>query len=135
MGKFAGQITIVSQKEHTGSVAVQTTYGVDTLGASVLHKVHDGFALLRIVAGGYIIFGLIEQNIDFLLNANGLFVELHLVGTEYLCTQLGNDYAINRDNACLYKLIGLTATANSGIGQELVKSQRLCRIDMLFLIL
>src|SRR3712207_9066114 len=84
----------------------RSTYGVDTPRTSVLYKVHHGFALLGIVAGCHIILGLIEQHIDFLLNAYGLFMELHLVGTQHLCTQFGNDHAVNRDNSCLYKLIG-----------------------------
>src|SRR3712207_7565864 len=50
-------------------------------------------------------------------------------------TTLFRSHAVNRDNSCLYKLIGLATTANTGISQELIETQRLCGIDMLFLIL
>src|SRR3712207_8389831 len=50
-------------------------------------------------------------------------------------TTLFRSHAVNRDNSCLYKLIGLATTANTGISQELIEAQRLCGIDMLFLIL
>ena len=69
VSKLAGQLAIVGEKQYTSGVAVKTTNGIDTLAASTLHQVHNGLAVLWVVAGGNIILGLVEQDVNLLLDA------------------------------------------------------------------
>ena len=109
MGQLASQLAVVGEQEHTHSVAVKTTHGVDALGASVLDEVHHGLALLGVIHCGDIVLGLVEQHVHLLLDGHGLVVELHLVGAQHLGTQFGHYLAVDGDHACLDKLVGLAA--------------------------
>ena len=62
--QLGSQIAIVGEQEHTSGAAVQTTYGIYALAASVLHQVHYGLAILWVIAGGNIVLGLVQQQID-----------------------------------------------------------------------
>ena len=62
-------------------------------------------------------------------------MELHLVSTQHLSTQLGNNLTINGDNACLDELIGLATAADTCISQELIQTNGLIGIEVLLLIL
>ena len=75
MRQLAGQLAIVGEQEHTRRVAVETAHGIDALAAGTLHEVHHRLAVLRVVAGGDIVLGLVEQDIDLLLDADLLVVE------------------------------------------------------------
>ena len=77
MGKLAGQLAIVGKQEHTRCVAVQATNGIDTLATSTLNKIHNGLAVLRVIAGSNIILGFVQENINLLLYAHQLVVEQH----------------------------------------------------------
>ena len=135
MSQLRSQVTIVGQKQHTSGVAVQTTNRIDALLASTLHQVHHSLTLLGIVAGGHIVLGLVQQHIDLLLHTNGLIVEQHLVSTQYLGTQLGNNLAIDLYDTCCDELVSLTTTADASISQELVQTQGLIGIVVLLLVL
>ena len=135
MGQLGSQVTIVGQQQHTRGVTVQTTNRIDTLRASTLHKVHHRLTLLGIVARGHIVLRLVQQHIDLLLHGDGLLVELHLIGTQHLGTQLGHHLTVHGDNTCLDKLVGLTTAANTGISQELVQTDGLVGIEVLLLVL
>ena len=62
-------------------------------------------------------------------------MELHLIGTENLGTQLCYNLTIDCNNSCLDELISLTARAYTCIGKELVQTQWLCWIEILLLVL
>lgn len=134
MRELGSQVTVVGEQEHTRGVAVETAYGIDALRADILHEIHHGLALLRIVAGGDIVLGFIEQHIHFLLQSDGLVMEHHLIGAEHLGAELGNHFPIDLHYACLDELIGLTTAANAGIGEELVQTNGLVGIEVLLLI-
>ena len=135
MSELGSQVTVVGEQEHTRGVAVETTYGIDALRANILYEIHHGLALLRIVAGGDIVLGFVEQHIYFLLQSDGLVMEHHLIGAEHLGAKFGNHFPIDLHYACLDKLIGLTTAANAGIGEELVQTNGLIGIEVLLLIL
>ncbi len=135
MGELTGQITIVGEQQHTRRIAVKTSHRIDALRTCILHEVHDGLALLRVVTGSDEALRLIEQHINFLLKRDGLVVELHLVGTMHLSAQLGHYGTIDRDYSGLDILICLTTTAHTGIGQILVQTNGLIGIDVILLIL
>ena len=61
-------------------------------------------------------------------------MELHLVGTQNLCSEFSDNLPVDRHYACLYELVSLAAAANTGVGEELIKTYRLCRVYVLFLI-
>ncbi len=134
MREFAGQVAIVGEQQDTCSVAVETPYGIDTLGTNVLHQVHDGLTLLGIIAGGDTVLGFIEQHIHFLLQAHQLVMEMHLVGTHHLGAQFGHNLTVDFHHACLDEFVGLATTAHPRIGKELVQTDGFVGIDMLFLI-
>ena len=135
MCKLRSQIAVVGEQEHTGGVAVETSYRIDALGAYVLNQIHYGLALLRVVACSNAILRLVEQHVHFLLKIYRLIVEFDFVGALYLCSEFGNYFTVNRHNACLDELVSLTARANAGVGKELVETYRLVGIDVLLLIL
>lgn len=135
MCKLRSQIAIVGEQEHTGGVAVETSYGIDALGAYVLNQIHNCLALLGIVACCHAVLRLVEQHVHFLLKIYRLIVEFDFVGALYLCSEFGNYFTVNRHNACLDELVSLTARANTGVGKELVETYRLVGIDVLLLIL
>ena len=107
MCELAGQISVVSQQEYASRIAVQATHRIDSFGASVLYKVHNYLALLRIVAGCHVIFGLVQQHIDLLFERNRLIMELDFVGTEHLRTQFGDNVAVYADHSGLNELVSL----------------------------
>ena len=135
MCKLRSQVAIVGEQEHTGGVAVETSYRVDALGAYVLNQIHYGLALLGIVACCHAVLRLVEQHVHFLLKIYRLIVEFDFVGALYLCSEFGNYFSVYRHNACLDELVSLTARANTGVGKELVETYRLVGIYVLLLVL
>ncbi len=135
MRELRCEVAIVGKQEHASGVAVETSDGIDALGAGILDKVHNGLALLRVVAGGDIVLRLVEEDIDLLLDADGLVVEAYLVGAEHLGAQLRNNLSVDSDDAGLYELIGLTTAADTGIGEELVQTYRLVGVEVLLFVL
>ena len=79
MRQLGSQLAIIREKEHASRVSVETTYRIDAFATSALHKVHNGLAILRVVACGHIILGLVQEDINLLLYANKLVVEVNLV--------------------------------------------------------
>ena len=132
--QLRSQVAIIGKQQHTGGVAVQTTNGIDTLGASILNKVHHRLTLLGIIAGGNIVLGFVQQHINLLLQCNGLVVETDVVGAHHLGTQLVDNLTIDSHHTSLDKLVGLATAANTGISQELVQTDGLIGIEILLLI-
>ena len=62
-------------------------------------------------------------------------MELHLIRTKHLGSQLGDNLAIDGDYTCLDELISLTTTADACISEELVQTNRLIGIEVLLLVL
>ena len=48
--ELRSEVAVVGEQEHAGCVAVEASYRVDALRAHVLHEVHHGLTLLRVVA-------------------------------------------------------------------------------------
>ena len=134
VSKLRSQVTIVGQEKYTCCITVETAYRIDTLRTNILYEVHHSLALLRIIAGCNIILWLVEQYVYLLLQRYRSVVELHLIGTKDLGTQLGNYLTIDSYQTSLDELISLTARANTSIGEELVQAQWLCWVDVLLLI-
>ena len=135
MRELAGQVAIVGKQQHTRGVSVKASNRIDALRAGILHKVHNCLALLGIITCGDIILGLVEQHINFLLQGDGLVVELHLIRALHLHAKLRCHYAIDGDNTSLDKLIGFATRANARIGQIFIKTDRLVGVNVLLLVL
>ena len=135
VSQLRSQVTIVSEQEHTSSVAVETSYRVDALRASTLHKVHNGFALLRAIAGRNVILWLIEKHIYLLLKSHWLVVELHLISAQHLGAEFRYHLSVDGHYACLYEIICLTTRTNAGIGKELVQTYRCRRVYVALIVL
>ena len=134
VSKLRSQVTIVGQEKYTCCITVETAYRIDTLRTNILYEVHHSLALLRIIAGCNIILWFVEQYVYLLLQRYRSVVELHLIGTKDLGTQLGNYLTIDSYQTSLDKLISLTARAYTSIGEELVQAQWLCWVDVFLLI-
>ena len=128
------QITVVGQEQHTGSVAIETSHRIDTLGAGVTNNVDNGLALLGIIGSGDSVLGLVEQYIYLALAANGLVVEAHFIGRQDFCTERIGYLSVDGDNTGLDEIIGLTTAADTGVGKEFVQTNRFSRILMLLMI-
>lgn len=135
MCQLGSQVAIVRQQQHTGRIAVQTTYRIDTFLASVLHQVHDSQTLLRIIGGCHTVLRLVQYDINLALDLDLLVVEYHDILTSDLRTQLCYHYVVHLDRTFLDKLIGLTTGTNPSVGQELIQTDRLVRVSQYFLIL
>ena len=134
MGQLAGQIAVVCKQEYAGSVAVESSYWVDTFWANTLYDVHYGLALLRIVARSDTVLWLVEQYVHLLFQVYWLVFELDFVCALHLSTEFGNRCTVYGHYSCLDKLVGLAAAAYSGIGEEFVQTYRFIGIDIVFFI-
>ncbi len=134
MSQLAGQVAIIGEQQHTCSISVESAYGIDTLRTGILHQIHHCLALLRVVTGGHIVLGLVEQHIDLLLQLDSLIMEFHLIGTQDFGSQFGHHLTIHSDYSSLDICVGLTTAAHTGIGEELVETNRLIGVDVLLFI-
>ena len=101
-------VAIVGYEKEAQRVLIETSYGVNTLGAGILHKVHDRLVGMGVVKRCDIPLRLVEHDIYVLLTLKALIVEAHLVGGEYLCAELRYDNAIYRNNSREDEVISLT---------------------------
>ena len=74
MCKFRGEITVIGKEEHTGSIAVKASHGIDTLVACTLHEIHHSSASVGVIAGGNAILGLVEQYVALALQSHNLLI-------------------------------------------------------------
>ena len=135
MRQLRGEVAIVGEEEHTRGVTVETTNGVDALGAGVLDQVHNSLALLRVIAGGDVVLGFVEEHVDLLLDRDGLVVELHLIGAQHLGAQFGDHLSIDGDHTGLDELISLATAADTSVGEVLIETHRLVGIIVDLLVL
>ena len=129
MRELRSEVAIVGEEKHTSSVAVKTTNGIDALAACIAHQIHNGLTTLRVITGGNGILRFVEEHIDLALQAYGLVIECHLILAGHLGAEFGNDLTIDLHQTCSDVLVGFTTRADTGIGQILVETQFLIRID------
>jgi len=129
VGELSGQVTIVSEQEHTSGVAVESSHGIDALLTGTLDQIHNGLAAIGVIAGGDAIFGFIEQDVALLLGGDNLIVILYNILRGNLHAQLGHDIAVNLYQALLDIFIGHTTRADAGVGHELVEANLHVGID------
>ena len=134
MRQLRCQVSVICQEQHTRSVTVQTAHRIDAFRTSPLDEVHHRFALLRIITGGDIILGFVEQYVDLLLQCYGLIMEANLIGTHHLGSQLVDNLAVHLDYASLYELVSLATAADTSISQELIQTDRFVGVEVLLLI-
>ena len=130
MGKFRSQVAIVGKQHYTGSVAVEASYGVNTFAAGIFNQIKYCQFGVCIFRGGYTVFGLIEQQVNFALRAYRLIVKHHFIGRQYFCAKFCDDFTINRNYTSLYVFVSFTTGANTGIGQKFVQSNRFIGINI-----
>ena len=134
MSQLGSQITVVGQKKNTGRIAVQSSNRINAFATRAAYQIHNGLAVLRVVACRYVILWLIQQYIDFLFNVDRLVVEFDFIGTFYLGSQFCNHFTIYANHTGCDELICFTTRADSGIGQEFVQADWSIRIQIQFLI-
>jgi len=132
--ELGSEVAVVGEQEHAGCVAVESAYGVDALWAHVLHEVHHGLTLLRVVACCHAVLWFVEQHVHLLLEVYGLVVEFYLVCALDLGAELGHYLSVHSNHACLDELVSLTARADTCVGEELVQTKRFVRIVVLLLV-
>ncbi len=134
MCEFRGEVAVVGEQEHASGVAVESSHGIDSLWTDALDEVHNGLALLRVVACCDAVLRLVEQHIDLLLKVYGFAAELDVVGAEHLRAEFRNHFAVDGDCSVLYVFVGFAAAAYASVGKELVKTDGFVGVDVLLLI-
>ena len=130
VSQFGGQVAVVGQQEHTGGVTVQAAYGIDTLLTGALHQVEHGGTAVGIVGGGDAVLGLVQEDVALALGGDDLAVELHYVGSGDLGAQFGYDLVVDLHQTGGDTLVGLASGADTGVGHELVQTDRLVGVEV-----
>lgn len=134
MRQLGSQVTIVCQQQYTCSIAVQTTYRINTFVACALHQIHHRATCLGIIRSSHCIFRLVQQDVNLTFDADRLVVELHFIATLNLGSQFRYHLSVYRNDSSSDEFISLATGANTGIGQEFVQADRLVRVHKLLLI-
>ena len=66
--------------------------------------------------------GLVEHEVDLLLALHAAVVEFHLVGGKHLGAQLGDDLAVDRNEARSDEIVGLAARAEARLREKTVQA-------------
>ena len=77
---------------------------------------------MGIVERSDVALGLVQHQVDLLLALHAAVVEFHLVGGKHLGAQLGDDLAVDRNEARSDKIVGLAARADTRLGDEAVQA-------------
>ena len=133
--ELRGEVAVVGEQQHAGGVAVETSDGVDALGACTLDEVHDRGAVLRILARGDAVLGLVEQDVALALQCHHLVVVFDHIVVGDLGAELGDYLAVDLDQALLDKFVGLAARAYAGVAHEFVETDLLVGIRYRHLVL
>ena len=120
--QLAGHIAVIGEKQQSHTVLVETSYGIYTLRAGVLHKIHHRFVGMRVVHRRHISLGLVQYEIHLLLALNALVVETHVVRRLNLRTEFRHDHAVHSNQTCLYVIVGLTSRAETRLSQKTVQT-------------
>ena len=134
MGQLGCQITVIGEQQHTGRVAVETTYRVDALGTGVTDDINDRMTFLRVISRGDGVLGFVEQNIYLALTANRLVMETDIIRRQHFDAEVIDGHPIDGDDTCLNEIICLTTRAYTCVSKELVQTYRLGRILVLLTI-
>ena len=129
VSEFRGQFTVVSEQEYSGGVAVETSYRIDSLGASILNEVHNGKAAIGVILGCYAILRFVEQDVALAFKCHHLTLIFYSVGSGDLGTEFSNRSSVNENLTLLYQFIGFTTRAHTGICHEFVQTNLCCRVD------
>ena len=134
MCEFACQFSIIGKQQHTGGVAVKASYRIDAFSAGLGYEVHHRLPVLRVFAGSYIAFGLVQQDVYFLFCLYLLVVEEYHVAAKYFVSKFRNDFSVDCHNTGGNIFVGITSAADTGIGKEFVQAYRLIGVVGNFLI-
>ncbi len=122
MREVLGHIAVVGKEQHARGITVETTYGINPFTASAIYQFHDRLAFFGIFRGGDIALGLVQQQIDFLFRAQGLFSKLHLVVRPHQGTQHRADHSVHQDRTRFDHRVGFPARADARIGDITVQT-------------
>ena len=128
MRQFGRQVTVIGEQQYTGGIAIQATYGIDTLRTSTTNDVDDGMTLLRIIGGGNGVLGFVEQDIHLTFPTNGLVMETDVIGRQHLGTEVIDSDTVDGDHACLDEIIGFPTGTDTCVSEVFIKTYRLGRI-------
>ena len=109
MGQFFGKLAVVGKKKNSGSIPVKTANRINSLRTLSGNQVKDCLAVELIVCCGYAVLRLVHQYVNLLLSLQELAVHPHLVCTEHLCTQFGNNLTVDCNDSLDYVLVGFPA--------------------------
>ncbi len=109
MCQLGCEISVISEKKHTGRVAVKTPYRIYTLVASTLYKIHDCESAIWIIACGYTVLRLVEKYVALLLKSDHLLIVLYHIAMADLSAEFGNDLSIDLYKPLKDKFVCFTA--------------------------
>ena len=134
MSQFRSQVAVIGKKKHTRRVAVKPADRIDAFWTGILHKIHHGLTLLRIITRRHVVLGLVKQHVDFLLKTYRLVMEMHHISTEHFGAQFRHHFSIDSHDTSLNEIVSLTSAADTSIGKELIQADRLVGVIVLLLI-
>ena len=121
MCQFLGHLSVVGEEQYPCGMTVESSHRIDAFGAGLCHKQHNGFTFFRVIGGGYVILGLVQQEVDFALILHALTVIPYIIAVTHLGPHLGNYLAIDRDKAGRYQVVCLSSGTDSGGSYELIQ--------------
>ena len=133
--ELGSKVAVVGEQEHTGGVAVETTYGIDAFLTRALDEIHDGETSVGVVARGDTVFGLVEKYVALLLEGHHLAVILHDIAVADLGAELGDYLAVDLDETLEDVFVGFAARAESSVGHELIETKLFIGIGQRSLVL
>ena len=134
VGEFGGEVAVICEQEHTGGVAVKTTYGIDALAAGILDKIEHGQTSVGVIRGGDAILRFVEEDVALALGSHHLIVEFHdILGCDF-DTEFGDDVAVDLHLTARDEFISLAAGADTGVSHKFVEANLHVGIDSLHLI-
>lgn len=87
-----------------------------------------------VIAGSHAIFRLVKKDVALAFQCNNLLIIFNDIVVRYLCSEFGDNLAVDLDKSLLDKLVSLAARAYSGICHELVETYLLVGIGYRHLI-
>lgn len=112
-----GKLSIVGEEEQPAGIEVEAS-DRDDEGANIAEEIVDGGTILRVLVGGEVTFGLVEDEVDVLFTDERLGVEQDLVAV-HIDPVIGvqNHLAVDGDPAGADPATGFGAGAEAGLRQ------------------
>ena len=95
MRELRGEIAVVCEQKHAGSVPVKASHGIDALLAGTLHDVKHRSAAVGVIVGGDAVFRLVEKDVALALGSHYLVVVFHNIVAGDFSSKFGHNLPVD----------------------------------------